>query len=94
MFFIYFDHDSVQGQISRFSYYDFHLDRGFSSIEKWFYGMQAMILLAVLEYGLVLALKMFYNMKSDQFKLLDFGTFVTATIVLSIFNICYWNLLK
>ena len=29
-------------------------DRGVSSIEIWFYGMQALILLAVLEYGIVL----------------------------------------
>ena len=36
-------------------------DRGFSSIEVWFYGMQTLILLAVLEYGIVLAMKKVSN---------------------------------
>ena len=67
-------------------------DRGVSSIEIWFYGMQALILLAVLEYGIVLAMKMFFKWNSDQFKMMDFATFVVASITLFIFNTCYWFL--
>ena len=34
--------------------------RGFSTIEIWFVGMQAPILLATLEYGCILAMKKFW----------------------------------
>ena len=69
-------------------------DRGFSSIEIWFYGMQALILLALLEYGLILSLKMFLKWKwsSYQFKTMDFTTLLVASITLSSFNIYYWLL--
>ena len=69
-------------------------DRGFSSIEVWFYGMQALILLGVLEYGLILSLKMFFKWKwsSYQFKRMDFTTLLLASITLSSFNVYYWFL--
>ena len=66
-------------------------DRGFSDIEVWFYGMQSLILLAILEYGLVLALKMFPKKWNEQrFKMMDFSTFIGASMILCIFNGCYW----
>ena len=67
-------------------------DRGFSDIEVWFYGMQSLILLAILEYGLVLALKMFPKIKwnEQRFKMMDFSTFIGASMILCIFNCWYW----
>jgi len=69
-------------------------DRGFSSIEVWFVGTQAIILLAVIEYGIVLAVSMFWAPKSDSatnlFKVMDFCTFLVAIHIFVIFNICYW----
>ena len=65
--------------------------------------MQAPILLAILEYGIVLALKMYWHGKSEVslgeykfnlaevFKTLDVFTFLSATVVLSLFNIFYWT---
>ena len=65
-------------------------DRGFSSIEVWFYGMQTLILLAVLEYGLLLSLRKMEKWGSGKDKLMDFTTLVLAFITLSVFNLSYW----
>ena len=37
--------------------------RGFSAIETWFVGTQALILLAIVEYGILLAIKKFWDPK-------------------------------
>ena len=65
--------------------------------------MQAPILLAIVEYGLVLGTKMCWQNKTeislggnkfkpaDMFKFLDVFTFAFSIVVLSLFNIFYWS---
>ena len=65
--------------------------------------MQAPILLAILEYGFVLAMKMGWKSTSevyamgnkfslsDLFNVLDIFTFVFSSLILSGFNIFYWS---
>ena len=66
--------------------------RGFSSIEIWFAGIQAAILLAILEYGVILGMKklgkkiVIRGMSQEHFKMLDIFTFTVALIYLFIFN--------
>ena len=75
--------------------------RGFSTIEIWFVGIQAPVLLAVLEYGVLLAMKKFLkqqefgvkgiNMtKEEIFKYMDLCTFCVSIIYLVTFNALYW----
>ena len=63
--------------------------RGFSSIEEWFVGMQAPILIAILEYGILLALKKFFSQINIMgkhfnlemiFKRVDLFSFLACTI--------------
>ena len=78
---------------------------GFSAIETWFIGTQSIILLAVLEYGVVLAMSMVWKPAMSDFKLMgkivdvpglfkiiDFSTFLVSLIIFVIFNISYWYL--
>ena len=65
--------------------------RGFSTIEIWFVGMQAPILLAVLEYGGLLAMKKFWpKQREELFKYVDLCTFFVSIIYLLTFNAWYW----
>ena len=75
--------------------------RGFSAIEIWFVGIQAPILLAVLEYGGLLALKKFqpnqqveimgiHTSKEQLFKYVDLFTFCLSIIYLLTFNAWFW----
>ena len=75
--------------------------RGFSSIETWFVGTQAPILLAVVEYGMLLAIKKFCNPKDitrkgesisfrTVIKIIDFFTFISSLMFFAIFNMFYW----
>ena len=75
--------------------------RGFSTIEIWFVGIQAPILLAVLEYGCLLATKKFWpkrefgqkgiNLtKEELFRYVDLCTFCVSIIYLLTFNVLYW----
>ena len=65
--------------------------------------MQAPILMAIVEYGIVLGMKMYWQNKTeislggnkfkiaDMFKSLDVFTFYVSIVVLSLFNIFYWS---
>ena len=75
--------------------------RGFSTIEIWFVGIQAPILLAVLEYGCLLAMKKFWpkqdfgvkgiNLtKEELFRYVDLCTFCVSIMYLLTFNVLYW----
>ena len=75
--------------------------RGFSTIEVWFVGIQAPVLLAVLEYGCLLAAKKFWpkrelglkgiNLtKEELFRYVDLCTFCVSIIYLLTFNVLYW----
>ena len=76
--------------------------RGFSTIEIWFVGIQAPILLAVLEYGVLLAMKKFWTKqqqigvkgidmsKDELFKYVDLCTFCVSIVYLLTFNALYW----
>ena len=78
---------------------------GFSAIETWFIGTQSIILLAVLEYGVVLAMSMVWKPAMSDFKfmgkivdapglfkIIDFSTFLVSLVIFVIFNIIYWYL--
>ena len=82
---------------------DAPIKRGFSSIESWFVGIQTSILLAILEYGTVLALKKFWQpvdflvqiykkkMTIDEFyKMMDLFTFILSFMYLALFNVYFW----
>ena len=71
--------------------------RGFSFIEVWILGVQTNILVAIIEYACILALKRSnYNMSTKSanmdriIKLIDLVAFVISFIFFSIFNIVYW----
>ena len=78
--------------------------RGFSSIEVWFLAMQAPIILAILEYGFLLAVKKFWpnngevnlkiltSNKELLFKHIDFFTFIMSSLYFIVFNLYYWFL--
>ena len=75
---------------------DAPLSRGFSYIEFWITGVQCNILLAILEYSCVLALKRtnfqikgYANM--DIFiRKIDLYTFMGSFLFFSVFNVYYW----
>ena len=75
--------------------------RGFSTIEIWFVGIQAPVLLAVLEYGVLLAMKKFWKQqefgvkgikmtKEKMFKYMDLCAFCVSLVYLLTFNALYW----
>ena len=65
--------------------------RGFSAVEIWFVGIQTPILLAVLEYGGLLAMKKFWpKQKEELFNYIDLCTFFVSIIYLLTFNALYW----
>ena len=88
--------------INSYSSVDAPPDRGFSSIEIWFIGMQSPILLSILEYGLILAIKMYLEVgglvdvwgkkttANELFKAIDSFTLIVSVVLLGLFNIIYW----
>lgn len=68
--------------------------RGFSYIEIWFVGIQAPILMAILEYGIVLALrKLAYHYPIKQLtQKMDIAFFFISLLGLGTFNSYYWTL--
>ena len=72
--------------------------RGFSSVELWFVGMQAPILIAIFEYGILLALKKFFfqkmvnkNMTPETlFKNVDLFSFIATAMYFAVFTISYF----
>ena len=71
--------------------------RGFSFIEVWILGVQTNIIVAIIEYACILALKRSnFNMSTKSanmdriIKLIDLLAFVLSLIFFSCFNIFYW----
>ena len=74
--------------------------RGYSSIEVWFVGMQAPILIAILEYGILLALKKSFSQINIMgkhfnlemiFKKVDIFSFLACTLYIAFFTISYFS---
>lgn len=71
-------------------------NRGFSKIELWIAGMQSTILMATLEYLLVLLLNRNeindprYSKKGRVTKVIDFISFALTVVFFITFNIVYW----
>ena len=74
--------------------------RGFSSIEVWFIGMQAPILIAIFEYGILLAFKKFLsntikgkNLDPENLiKNIDLFFFLVCIIYFAFFTFWYFVL--
>ena len=65
--------------------------QGFGSIEFWFIGMQIPILLGILEYGTILAMKKFWPVqKEKKLKNIDLYTFFVSCLYLVTFNSVYY----
>ena len=68
--------------------------RGFSLIETWFIGIQIPILIAILEYGLILAMKKFWpvqkELKETILRKIDLFTFFLSASFLFTFISIYW----
>ena len=77
-------------QINTYNSVEAPPNRGFSSIEIWFIGIQSPILVAILEYGIILAIMKFQPGKKMYFKNVDFGVFILSTTYLVLFNGFYW----
>ena len=61
--------------------------RGFSILEIWFVGIQVPILIAIFEYGGLLAMKKFRSKQQEElFKFIDLYTFCVSIIYLLTFN--------
>ena len=65
--------------------------RGFSRIDIWMVGVQFQILVAIVEYGFLLAVQKFSTLGNACFKSLDKWTFVASLLFFVLFNIAYWN---
>ena len=73
-------------------------DRGFSYIEIWMIGSQFPILLALLEYGILLYLKKVVkisnqteaNIVDEKIKMLDMATMIFNFCFFVIFALIYW----
>ena len=73
-------------------------DRGFSYIEIWMIGSQFPILLALLEYGILLYLKKVVkisnqyeaNIVDEKIKMLDMATMMFSFCYFVIFVLIYW----
>ena len=69
--------------------------RGISAIEVWFLAMQTPVLLAIIEYGIVLGLKKIWKWKTfDQnvaFQYCDNASFVVSVVFQIVFNAIYWQ---
>ena len=74
--------------------------RGFSSIEIWFVGMQAPILIAIFEFGVLLFLKKFLGERMEEknlnpeelFRKVDLLFFIVCSVYFALFTSCYFIL--
>ena len=72
--------------------------RGFSSIEVWFVGMQVPILIAIFEYGVLLAMKKFLgetlegkNLNPEKlFRKIDLLFFIICSVYFVLFTLWYF----
>ena len=81
------------------------ISRGFSHIEVWNIGVQVPILLAIAEYGMVLAMLKYRNpAKVEKFgaqemdlnkviKIIDLATFAISLTFIVLFNAIFWPVL-
>ena len=85
------------------------INRGFSYIELWVLGTQGIIMLAIMEYGFVLALKRINKRSTiqtnseakhenartfdEKIKMLDIITFVISIFLFAYFNTLYWGII-
>ena len=67
--------------------------RGFSFIEIWLFGVQIPILLGILEYGIILAMKKYHNGELNCLdKTIDKWAFIVSLLFIMIFNTTYWSI--
>ena len=64
--------------------------RGFSYIETWIIGSQIPIILALIEFGLILGIQK-YSEKCLDFRRMDLFSLVTSLLFYASFNFYYWN---
>ena len=79
-------------QINTYSSVKAPLNRGLSLIEKWFIGMQVTIIIAILEYAVLLTLRKFCSNHMEKIKLdyVDGIAFIVSACYLIIFTVTYW----
>lgn len=69
--------------------------RGFSYLEIWMMGVHIPMLVAIFEYGILLAIKKYWKIeKQDAIKLcqkVDMITFAASLSFIILFNIVYWT---
>ena len=83
-------------QINTYNSVEAPPNRGFGSIDVWFIGMQVPILLAILEYGILLTMKKFSLILGEKTVLNnnDICTGFVSSFYLIVFNGVYWFLWK
>lgn len=68
--------------------------RGFSYLEIWMMGVHIPMLVAIFEYGALLAMKKFFKFDKDEAgrlcKKIDIITFIASFSFIALFNIIYW----
>ena len=79
-------------QINTYSSVKAPLNRGLSLIEKWFIGMQVTIIIAILEYAVLLTLRKFWSNSMEKLRLdyVDGIAFIVSACYLIIFTVTYW----
>ena len=77
--------------ITSYSSLNMPASRGFSYMELWFVGTQVPILLAIFEYGAILALQKFYQEFKNFTRFLDLVSFFICLILFVCFNGFYWT---
>ena len=69
---------------------DAPMRRGFSRIDIWMFGVQVQILLAIAEYGILLAMQKIGHANNWWFTTLDKWTFLVSLFYFILFNVMYW----
>ena len=68
-------------------------NRGFSYIEIWMTGVQISMLMAIIEYGIILAIRKDKKISNDIDEIcrkMDLFTFFASLTFIVLFNIVYW----
>ena len=68
--------------------------RGFSYVEAWIIGSQIPLVLALLEFGLILGIQKYSKEIDIDFKKVDFFSLITSLSFYIVFNACYWAVIK
>ena len=73
------------------------LGRGISYIETWFFGCQAVIAFAILEYGAILSMKKMatknHKLTKCQEENIDYASFIFSVMSFFLFNVAFWGYL-